>query len=111
MPNYEYRCSACRRPVTRVTLRVSEPVAAACDHCGGHTLERLMSRFALGRSADRRLDDLCDDAAGLDSGDPTAEAGWLRRMGDELGEEAGADFDQLVDDVGRGAGDAGDDAD
>jgi putative FmdB family regulatory protein len=110
MPIYEYRCSACRRRVTRVTLRVSEPITAACEHCGSHALERLMSRFAFGRSSDRRLDDLCDDAR-LDSGDPAAEAGWLRRMGDELGEEAGTDFDQLVDDVARGAGDAGDDAD
>jgi hypothetical protein len=69
-----------------------------------------MSRFALGRSADRRLDDLCDDAR-LDSGDPTAEAGWLRRMGDELGEDTGPDFDEMVDDVASGGHDAGDELD
>ena len=66
-----------------------------------------MSRFTLGRSAERRLDDLCDDAS-LDSDEPTAAAGWLRRMGDELGDDVGADFDELVDDVARGADDGDD---
>jgi putative FmdB family regulatory protein len=110
MPIYEYRCTACRRRVTRVTLRVSEPVVETCEHCGAHPLERLMSRFALGRSAGRRLDDLCDDPT-LDSDDPEATAEWLRRMGSELGEDGGPEFDELVDDVAHGGDDAMDDVD
>jgi putative FmdB family regulatory protein len=104
MPIYEFRCRDCRRKVTLLTLRVSEPIDAVCEHCGGRNLDRLMSRFALGRSEERRLDDLADDAAlgDVDESDPKSMARWMRKMGDELGPEAGENFDELVDDVERG---------
>ena len=101
MPIYEYRCVACRRRVTVLTMRVGQPVDSACEHCGSRELERLMSRFTMGRSNDRRVDDLCDDAA-LDSDDPKAAARWVRRAADELGEDPGEDFDELVDDIEQG---------
>jgi putative FmdB family regulatory protein len=108
VPLYEFRCRSCRRTVTLLTLRVSESVDPVCEHCGGRDLQRLMSRFALGRSDERRLDDLGDDAAGgVDESDPRSVARWMRRMGDELGPDAGEDFDELVDDVARGDDDAG----
>ena len=111
MPIYEYRCRDCRRKSTILTLRVSEAVDGVCEHCGGRHLDRLMSRFALLRSDDRRLDDLTDDAAGagVDESDPKSVARWMRKMGEELGPDAGEDFDELVDDIERGdAGDASD---
>src|SRR5438034_617765 len=63
MPIYEYRCTGCKRKVTILTLRVSEAVDPVCEHCGSRALTRLMSRFALGRSEERRLDSLADDAS------------------------------------------------
>ena len=113
MPIYEFRCRNCRRKVTILTLRVSEQVDTVCEHCGGRQLDRLMSRFALVRSDDKRLDDLADDAAlgDVDESDPKSVARWMRKMGDELGPDAGEDFDELVDDIERGdeTADAGDD--
>lgn len=108
MPIYEFRCRDCRRKVTVLTLRVSEQVDTVCDHCGGRHLDRLMSRFALLRSDDQRLDDLTDDASlgDVDESDPKSMARWMRKMGDELGPDAGGDFDELVDGIERG--DAGD---
>ena len=104
MPIYEYRCTGCKRKVTILTLRVSEAVDPACEHCGSRALTRLMSRFALGRSEERRLDSLADDAslAGLDENDPKSVARWMRKMGKELGEEAGEDFDDMVDELEAG---------
>jgi putative FmdB family regulatory protein len=104
MPIYEYRCTACRKKVTVLTLRVSEAVDARCDRCGSQALERLMSRFALVRSEDARLDDLTDPSSlgDLDERDPKAMARWMRRMGQELGEDAGDDFDEMVDEVEAG---------
>jgi hypothetical protein len=103
--------------VTLLTLRVSEAVEQICEHCGGRNLDRLMSRFALVRSDDQRLDDLTDDASlgDVDESDPKSMARWMRKMGDELGPDAGEDFDELVDeiehgDAGTGGGDGGDDA-
>src|SRR5437660_49698 len=56
MPIYEYRCTACRKKVTVLTLRASEVVEPVCEHCGSRALTRLMSRFALVRSEESRLD-------------------------------------------------------
>jgi len=80
MPIYEYRCTDCGRKTTVLTLRVSEQVEPKCERCGSGRLTRLMSRFALVRSEDDRLDDL---------GDPSS-----------LG-----DFDEMVDEMEAGGGD------
>src|SRR5437867_3819471 len=108
MPIYEYRCTSCRRKVTVLTLRVSETVDPQCDHCGSRDLTRLMSRFAMVRSEDSRMDDLADPSSldGLDENDPKSMARWMRKMGKELGEDAGDDFDEMVDGL-----EAGEDAD
>ena len=108
MPIYEYRCTSCRRKVTVLTLRASETVDPQCDHCGSRDLTRLMSRFAMVRSEDSRMDDLADPSSldGLDENDPKSMARWMRKMGKELGEDAGDDFDEMVDGL-----EAGEDAD
>jgi putative FmdB family regulatory protein len=116
VPIYEYRCSACRRKVTVLTLRVSEAVDPVCEHCGSRDLTRLLSRFAMVRSDDARLDDLTNDSTldGVDESDPKSVARWMRKMGSELGEDAGEDFDEVVDELeqgGSGDGDGGDDVD
>ena len=113
MPIYEFRCEACHRKVTVLTLRASETVDPQCEHCGSRNLTRLMSRFAMLRSEDSRLDDLADPSSlgGLDENDPKSMARWMRKMGKELGEDAGEDFDEMVDGVetGEGGPDEGDD--
>jgi putative FmdB family regulatory protein len=108
MPIYEYRCIQCRKKSTVLTLRASEVVTPVCEHCGSTRLDRLMSRFAMPRSDDARLDDLTDPSAlgGLDENDPKSMARWMRKMGHELGEDAGEDFDEMVDELE--AGDTGD---
>lgn len=107
MPIYEYRCEDCRRKTNVLTLRVSEAVDPACDHCGGTKLRRLMSRFATPKSEDARLESLADPSSmgGVDENDPKSMARWMRRMGKELGDDvAGDDFDQMVDEVEAGGG-------
>jgi putative FmdB family regulatory protein len=107
MPIYEYRCGKCRRKVTVITLRVSEAVDAVCEHCGSRELTRLMSRFAMVRSEESRLDGLADPSSlsGLDENDPKSMARWMRKMGKELGDDAGDDFDEMIDEMEAG-GDA-----
>jgi putative FmdB family regulatory protein len=105
MPIYEYRCAGCGATTTVLTLRVSEEVSPTCTRCGGTDLSRLMSRFAMLRSDDDRLDDLTDDATGLDDDDPRAAARWMRSMGKELGDDAGGDFEEMVDELEQGTPD------
>ena len=103
MPIYEYRCAGCRRKVTVLTLRVSEQVDPVCEHCGSRDLTRLMSRFAMVRSEDARLDDLADPSSlsGLDENDPKSMARWMRKMGKELGEDS-TELDEMADELEAG---------
>ncbi len=42
MPTYEYRCNACEAEF-EVQKRMSDPVDAACPHCGSDRTQRLIS--------------------------------------------------------------------
>lgn len=100
MPIYEYFCDDCRTRVSLLVRSISNPGTPACPRCEGTNLERLMSRFAVVRSEEDRLDGLADDVGGLgdlDEDDPKAAAKFLRKMKDEMGEEGGEDFDEAVD--------------
>ncbi len=103
MPIYEYRCEDCRRRVSVLVKRMGQE-AEACPRCGGRRLVRLVSRFALARSEEARLERLADDAelAGLDENDPRSVARFMKRMGQELGEEAGEDFEQAMEELESG---------
>lgn len=112
MPIYEYRCRACKRRFSVLTLRVSETPDPQCDKCGGKTADRLMSRFAMPKSESARMESMSDPSAlsGIDESDPKSVARWMRKMGKEMGEEAGGeDFEQMVDEIETG-GDNGDDS-
>lgn len=105
MPIYEYRCQQCGKKVSVLTLRVSEEVNPECDRCGSKRLQRLMSRFAMVKSDEARLESLADpgNLTGLDENDPKSMARWMRKMGKELGEDfAGEDFDQMIDEMESG---------
>ena len=109
MPLYEYRCTGCGKRVTVLTLRVGEEVQPKCDRCGAAKLERLMSRFAMVRSEDARLDALSDPSSfgDLDEKDPKSMARWMKRVGGELGDElGGGELDEMVDSIESGADDA-----
>jgi len=101
MPIYEYRCAACRRTTTVVTLSIKEAVEPVCGHCGGRDLAKLVSRVAIKRSETSRLESLAGPAslAGLDESDPASVGRWMKRMGREMGEETGEDFDREVDEA------------
>ena len=101
MPIYEYHCQACRRRVSLFIRSISNPGVPTCPRCGGHDLERLMSRFARVRSEDDRLDALADPSSfgDLDENDPQSVARWAKKMGKELGEDLGEDFDQMMEEA------------
>jgi putative FmdB family regulatory protein len=112
VPLYEYRCGACGKRTTILTLRVGEQVDPTCKHCGKEALRRLMSRFATVRSEEDRLSSLSDPEAlgGLDENDPKSMARWMRKMGHELGDElGGGELDDMVDEMESGAGGGDDD--
>ena len=99
MPIYEYRCADCRHKTTVITLSVKAAIDPVCQHCGGKDLAKLVSRVAVRRSEESRLESLADPSslAGLDEKDPKSVARWMKKMGREMGEETGEDFNEEVD--------------
>lgn len=101
MPIYEYICRDCRRRVSIFWRSFTEAEAATphCPRCQGTHLTRLVSRVSVVRSEESRLDDLADPSslAGLDENDPRSLARWMRTMGDEMGEDLGPEFDEVID--------------
>ncbi len=111
MPIYEYRCAKCRRTTSVLTTRVSEKVEAVCTHCGGKKMSRLMSRFAMPRSEESRMESLADPSklGNIDENDPKSVARMMKRMGQEMGDEFnGPEFDEAVEEL-ESTGDLGDD--
>ena len=105
MPIYEYRCQDCRRRVSVLVRRMGAE-AESCPQCGSPKLERLVSRFALVRGEEARLERLADDPslAGIDETDPKSMARVMKRMGQELGEDAGPEFQQAMEEMESGGG-------
>jgi putative FmdB family regulatory protein len=104
MPIYEYRCSECRRRFSIFwrTFAAAEGGAAACPRCGSEEVQRLVSRVRVVRSEESRLEDLADPSAlgDFDEDDPRSMGRFMRRMMNEMGDEAGdlgPEFEEVVD--------------
>jgi putative FmdB family regulatory protein len=114
MPIYEYRCRKCGKRFSVLTLRISETPKPECK-CGSTAADRLLSRFAMPKSEDARLDSLADPSklSGIDENDPKSVARWMRKMGKEMGDDLGGeDFDSMMDEMEAGGGaDSGGDED
>ncbi len=99
MPVYEYVCRASgRRARLVMTYDEYDQASPLCPHCGSAELRRRVGRVAVARSEDARLDSLMDERAlaGLDDDDPRAMGQMMRRMSDELGEDMGQEFEEVV---------------
>jgi putative FmdB family regulatory protein len=101
MPIYEYRCEDCRRQVSLLVMRISNAETPHCPRCGSDHLTRLMSRFSRVRSEDARIESLADPSnlGDLDENDPRSVGRWMKKMGGELGEDTGEDWDSMVDEA------------
>ena len=112
MPIYEYRCEKCRKISSFLTTRISEKVDPVCEHCGSHAMNRLMSRFAMPKSEEARLDALSDPSklGDFDEKDPKSLARMMKRMGTEMGEDfSGEDFDEAMEEIESGGDSSGSD--
>ncbi|RLC77614.1 MAG: zinc ribbon domain-containing protein [Chloroflexi bacterium] len=104
MPIYEYRCHNCGRRVSILwhTFAAAENSTPRCPRCGSDNLTRLISRVAVVRSEEARLEALADPSTwgGLDENDPRSLARFMRKMTSELGEDLGDlgdEFNEVID--------------
>jgi putative FmdB family regulatory protein len=100
MPIYEYRCHNCGRRVSVLWRSFSEVETKAlkCSRCGSHDLGRLVSRVSVLHSEEHQLETLADPSkfGDLDENDPKSVGRWMRRMGQEMGEDLGDEFTEMV---------------
>lgn len=100
MPIYEYKCASCGRRVSVFfrTFREAAEGEARCPHCGSGELSRLVSRVAVLRSEERRLEEMADPSfmAGLENEEPRALAGLMRQMAEESDGGANPELDEVI---------------
>ena len=81
---------------------MSIAVKAKCEHCGSGRMSRLISRVVVRRSKGG-LDSFDESMlADVDENDPRSMARFARRMRDEMGEDAGPEFDQAIEQMEAG---------
>jgi len=80
-----------------------QPLLSELFRCSAD-VSRLVSRVAILKSEESRMEDLAGDSdlADVDENDPRSIARWARKMGDQLGEDAGEDFREMVDQLEAG---------
>ncbi len=105
MPAYDYRCNDCKR---RVVLKYKtyaeyDQATPTCPLCHGTNLTRLISRVAIARSDESRFDSMDDTALDdMADADPATMGRYLRRMGQEAGEDLGDEFNEVVNRLEKG---------
>jgi putative FmdB family regulatory protein len=110
MPIYEYLCQTCRKRSAILVLNLHDPPAALCRHCGGSKVDRLLSRFSAPKSEEARLESLADpgNLGGMDENDPKSMARFMKKMGEEMGEDdMGHDVDAMLEAGGEDADSSG----
>ena len=101
MPIYEYLCPNCNGRFQKLVQGFKDPSGLACPRCGNASVRRAISRIAVVKSEEARIDALANPSmfAGLDENDPRSIARWAKKLGKELGEDAGEDWDSMVDEM------------
>lgn len=101
MPIYEYTCQSCRRRVTLFfrSFTLAAEVEPVCPYCGSKDLVRRVSRVAVVRSEESRLESMLDTnfLGDLDENDPRSLARFMRRISNEIGEDLGPEFEEVVE--------------
>ncbi len=98
MPIYEYRCNECKKISSFLLLRISEEIDPYCKACGSKNVSRIISRVAVLKSEEKRMESLLDPTkfSDLDENDPSSIERFMKKMGRELGDELGEDFEESM---------------
>jgi len=101
MPIYEYYCDRCKKVSSFLLLRATEEIEPYCKSCNTKDVRRILSRVAVLKSEERRMESLLDPSklSGLDENDPRSVEKLMKRMGRELGDELGEGFEQEMEEA------------
>jgi putative FmdB family regulatory protein len=106
MPSYDFRCESCKKRVvlSYKTYANYDAATPTCPLCGSTRLTRIITRVAIAKSEERRFGDLSDETAldDMANADPTTMGRYMRKMSDQIGEDLGEEFNDVVDRLERG---------
>ncbi len=106
MPSYDYVCYDCRKKVTLYykSIAAYEAATPTCPRCNGTNVARWIKRVRIVKGDEARLMGLDDDAmmGDLENADPATMGRFMRRMADEMGEDLGDEFDEVVGRLEKG---------
>jgi putative FmdB family regulatory protein len=98
MPIYEYKCRDCERLTSVFTRSASAEVKATCRHCSSKKMERVMSKFSLGKTDADVMRDYGSEPKRLeDYKDPRQIGRWAERKFDEFGIDMPSEARQMID--------------
>ena len=104
MPAYDYRCLNCRKRFD-IFMSYSEygTKTVKCPHCGSENVERRIGRVRISRTTDSRMSEMADPAQleNMDR-DPRTLGRMMRQMSGEIGEDMGAEFNEVVSRLEKG---------
>jgi putative FmdB family regulatory protein len=99
MPVYQYRCLNCKKRFEKfMSYQEYGHTGVLCPHCQSDMVQRRIGRIRIAKSEESRLDTLTDPSGleGLEN-DPQALGKMMRKMSNEMGEDVGPEFDEVVD--------------
>lgn len=101
MPIYEYVCNGCGKTSSFLLLRVSEDIEPYCKHCASKDVSRILSRVAVLKGEERRMESLLAPStfSDLDENDPGSVERMMHRMSREFGDDLGGDFEENMEEV------------
>lgn len=107
MPEYDFVCRKCKKFFTRYfSFEAYGQEAVICPNCGDQNVQRRIKRVRFSRSSESRIENFSDfsDEASLAEleKDPRALGGMMRKMRNEIGEEMGPEFNEVVDRLEKG---------
>src|SRR3990170_3627351 len=104
MPIYEFRCGSCGRRTSVLRRSFDPPTDLVCSSCGSAQLTRLYSPVAFHRSESDRLSELdTSRPPGEEYYKDSRNVGlWAKKRLQELGQDLGPQFDEIVDKARQG---------
>ncbi len=107
MPDYEYICCACQHHfVKRFSFTEYGRQTVECPHCGSSDIRRYIKRVRMARSESSRLEEMDDwsDPRKMDQieKDPAAMGKMMRKMSDQVGEDMGGEFNEVIERLEKG---------
>lgn len=102
MPIFDFRCEDCKKRFSLLIGVLADSPAKVCPSCGGSNIVKLVSRFSALRSEDDIIESLADPPNVGDLDDPRQLHSWMKRVGREMGEDLGEEFDDILSEAEKG---------